>query len=109
MKIPCPVCGIEINLEHRDCCAHCGAEVASLRQVLLSASDSVRLGLESLKEGRDREAMDYAYEAWGLMHTTETAALGLLVAAKLNDGTETTRWLKRRRGMQEQLESEEES
>jgi hypothetical protein len=109
MKIPCPVCNREVDPDQTDDCAQCGAVIAPLRQIMLSAADSVRLALESLREGRDREALDYAYEAWGLMHTSETAAIGLLAAVKVDEGTEVTRWLRRRRFMSEETEGEEES
>ncbi len=99
MIIPCPVCGHKVAPETRPRCVKCGAEVAVLGTIMTAAADSVRLGLESLREGRDREALDYAYEGWGLMQTRETAGIGLVAALKNRDSTEVTRWLRRRRRM----------
>jgi hypothetical protein len=98
-NIPCPVCALEVSPEDHPSCPQCGAQLAVLQQIMESATDSVCLAMESLREGRDREALDYAYEAWGLMHTTETAAAGLIAAVKIGEATEITRWLKRRKSM----------
>ena len=51
-----------------------------LRQITSAARDSLQLGLEALREGRDRDAHEFAYEAWGLRHSREAAAIGLLSA-----------------------------
>jgi hypothetical protein len=104
MSITCPVCEREVRAEVSAVCRKCGADLSSLKQIVLSASDSVRLGLESLREGRDREALDYAYEAWGLMHTLETVSIGFLAALKSEDSTEVTRWMRRRRVLTGELE-----
>ncbi|MDB6071429.1 MAG: hypothetical protein JWL81_2600, partial [Verrucomicrobiales bacterium] len=78
---------------------HCACDVAILRQITLASHDSVLLALEALREGRDRDAHEFAYEAWGLRHTPEAAAIGLLAAAGLGDPVEIPRWMRRRRAM----------
>ncbi len=96
MKLPCPACEHAVAVEIDPRCSQCGSDLTVLRQIMRSASDSVRLALESMREGRSKDALDYAYEAWGLVHTPETAAVGLLAAVQADDGTEATRWLRRR-------------
>jgi hypothetical protein len=99
MKLNCPACEHAVPVERDPRCSKCGADLSVLRQIMHSASDSVRLALESMREGRYKDALDYAYEAWGLVHTPETAAMGLLAAVQADDGTEVTRWLRRRMKM----------
>lgn len=94
--IVCPHCRIVTSDEHTSC-HHCGCDYHVLVQVLEAAEDSIRLALESLREQRHRDALDYAYEAWGLKHTVSTAAIGLVVAVSLQDSAEITRWLRRRK------------
>lgn len=90
-----------MNPEEDPVCPACGCEVEPLSQILLAAEDSLTLALESMRELRYRDALDYAYEAWGLKNTYETAAVGLLAAACNRDGAEVTRWLRRRQKMRE--------
>lgn len=99
MTLFCPVCQSDQNVESSGSCQSCGTDVSSLQEILLAAQDSLRLALEALRERRDHEALDYAYEAWGLKHTMETAAVGLLAAMQLRDEQEVSRWLMRRRRM----------
>ena len=95
----CPLCQSDETVDPLGLCLTCGADLGSLQEILFSAQDSLRLALEALRERRDQEALDYAYEAWGLKQTMETAAVGLLAAMQLRDGQEAFRWLKRRRRM----------
>ena len=96
MIVFCPSCQSEEEVDDDGTCQQCGVSLEPLQLILLATQDSLRLGLEALREARDQDALDYAYEAWGLKKTYETAALGLLAAARLADGMETTRWLRRR-------------
>lgn len=98
VTITCPRCQ-KVACDDDISCQRCGCEFDVLLQVLESAEDSIMLALESLREQRHRDALDYAYEAWGLKHTVETAAIGLIVAASLQDSGEMTRWLRRRKLM----------
>lgn len=102
MNIPCPACDASVSPDEVDSCPKCGCEIEPLGRILLAAEDSLTLALESLRERRERDALDYAYEAWGLKKTYETAAIGLLAAMTLRDGPETMRWLRRRQLMREQ-------
>jgi hypothetical protein len=61
------------------------------RTISPAADDSILLALEALREGRDREAHESAYEAWGLHHSPQAAAIGLA------DAVEIPRWICRRR------------
>lgn len=70
-----------------------------LRQISAAAQDSILLALEALREGRDRDAHEFAYEAWGLRHTPEAAAVGLIAATSLADPVEIPRWIRRRRAV----------
>ena len=99
MLIFCPICQFDETVDAMGVCLSCSADLSALRDVLLSAQDSLRLALEAMRERRDQEALDYAYEAWGLKQTMETAAVGLLAAMQLRDGREALRWLMRRRRM----------
>jgi len=99
MLIFCPLCQSDETVDADGVCVSCGADLGSLQGILFSAQDSLRLALEAMRERRDQEALDYAYEAWGLKQTMETAAVGLLAAMQLRDGQEAFRWLKRRRRM----------
>lgn len=102
MKISCPSCDAPVSPDVTPTCSACGCEVAVLGQILLAAEDSLLLAIESLRERRQRDALDYAYEAWGLKKTYETSAIGLLAAMSLRDGPETMRWLRRRQVMRSQ-------
>lgn len=96
--IRCPYCRKPIPPEfEEDQCAHCGCAIGMLMNILISARESVQLALEALREGRVRDAHDFAYEAWGLRHTREAAAVGLLAATALGEPVEIARWLRRRR------------
>ena len=99
VSVACPFCRKKVASGIAARCRHCGCEVAMLRQITTAATDSVRLALEALREGRDREAHEFAYEAWGLRHTREAAAIGLLAATGLGDPIEIPRWIRRRRAV----------
>ena len=99
MNIHCPFCRKKVPAGNARRCRHCGCEVAMLRQITSAARDSLQLGLEALREGRDRDAHEFAYEAWGLRHSREAAAIGLLSAIGLSDPIEIPRWIRRRRAV----------
>lgn len=101
MTIYCPSCGKPVSPTEREHCPRCGCEVAILGQIILAAHDSLQLALLALREGRDRDAHDFAYEAWALRHTLETAAAGLLAAVALKEPVEIARWLRRKRRLLE--------
>ena len=97
MTIRCPSCGKPAHPEEAERCSRCGCEVAILGRILHAAHDSLQLALLALREGRDLDAHDYAYEAWALRNTRETAAVGLLAAVALKEPIEIARWLRRKR------------
>ena len=97
--VSCSFCRKKVPRGNSVRCRHCGCEVAVLRQITVAAGDSVKLALEALREGRDRDAHDFAHEAWGLRHTREAAAIGLLAATGLGDPIEIPRWIRRRRAV----------
>ena len=97
LMIRCPYCRKSTDATESPRCRHCGCEVEILGRVLYSARDSVMLSLEALRERRDREAHDFAHEAWGLKHSPEAAAAGLLAAVALGEPVEIARWIRRRR------------
>jgi hypothetical protein len=99
MIVQCPSCGKPADPREHERCHRCGCEVAILGSILQAAGDSLQLALLALREGRDRDAHDFAYEAWALRHTVETAAAGLLAAIALGDPVEISRWLRRRMKM----------
>jgi hypothetical protein len=101
MTIPCPCCGKPVFAETAERCPRCGCEVAILGQIIRAAHDSLQLSLLALREGRDRDAHDFAYEAWALRHSKQTAAAGLLAAVALSEPIEISRWLRRRRRLVE--------
>lgn len=97
MNLHCPYCRKKVPPGNARRCRHCHCEVAALRTITVAAQDSLLLALEALKEGRDRDAHDFAYEAWGLRHSREAAAIGLIAASSLADPIEIPRWIRRRR------------
>ncbi|MDB6131848.1 MAG: hypothetical protein JWM59_91 [Verrucomicrobiales bacterium] len=97
MLILCPYCRKKVSPEETDHCPHCGCEVAMLGRLIHASRDSIKLALEALRDGHDREAHDFAYEAWGLKHSREAAAVGLLAAVSIRDPIEIPRWIRRRR------------
>ncbi len=99
MQVPCPACATAVNPEEEEFCPECGCAVAILADIVWSARDSIQLALEAIRRGQRSDALDYAYEAWGLKNSRETAAIGLIAAMHLRDSVEVTRWLKRRRRM----------
>jgi hypothetical protein len=101
MTIYCPSCGKPVSPDVTERCPRCGCEVAILGQIIHAAHDSLQLALLALREGRDRDAHDFAYEAWALRHTLETAAAGLLAAVALREPVEISRWLRRKRRLLE--------
>ncbi len=99
LPVACPFCRKKVPRSQATRCRHCGCEVAMLHQIVAAADDSVKLALEALREGRDRDAHDFAYEAWGLRHSRVAAAIGLLAATGLEDPIEIPRWIRRRRAV----------
>lgn len=97
MKVECPYCSHPADPDRSPECPECGCEVDKLGAVLRAAHDSLQLALLALYEGRDREALDFSYEAWGLKRSRETAAAGLLAACLIRDPIEISRWIRRRR------------
>ena len=99
MNVACPSCTKQVSPDIHHTCPSCGCEVAILGIILVAAHDSLQLALLALQEGRDKDAYDFAYEAWALRHTLETAAVGLLSAIALKDPIEISRWIRRRRNL----------
>ena len=99
MEISCPACRTRVDPEIEDHCGHCGCAIGILSDILWASRDSLQLCLEALRNHQIRDALDYAYEAWGLKNSPETAAAGLIAAVCTNDGVEVTRWLNRRKKM----------
>lgn len=93
----CPYCLKIVPPGNQRHCRHCSCEIAMLRTISQAADDSVLLALEALREGRDRDAHEFAYEAWGLRHSPQAAAIGLIAATGLADPVEIPRWIRRRR------------
>ena len=94
MTYPCPYCTLPVDLEHPLCI--CGCDLIMLRPVVEAARSAVRMALLELKTGNPREAMDFAYESWELLHSHEASAAGLLAAVAQKDPIEISRWLRRR-------------
>jgi hypothetical protein len=99
MIVECPYCRHPADPDRHPECPECGCEVLALGVILTAAHDSLRLALLALMENRDRDALDFSYEAWGLKRTHETAAAGLLSACLLRDPIEISRWVRRRRSL----------
>lgn len=97
MNVACPFCRKKVPPGNARRCRHCGCEVATLRTITLAAHDSILLALEALREGRDRDAHEFAYESWGLRHSRHAAAIGLIAATSMADPIEIPRWIRRRR------------
>ncbi len=93
----CPYCRKIIPPGNQARCRHCSCAIAMLRTISQAADDSILLALEALREGRDRDAHEFAYEAWGLHHSPQAAAIGLIAATGLADPVEIPRWIRRRR------------
>jgi len=55
----------------------------------------------ALREGRDRDAHEFAYESWGLRHSRAASAAGLVAATMMRDPIEISRWMRRRRRMEQ--------
>lgn len=99
MLVLCPYCRKKASPEQYDHCPHCGCEISMLGRLVHASRDSIMLALEALRDGHDRDAHDFAYEAWGLKHSREAAAVGLLCAVSLGDPIEIPRWIRRRRAV----------
>ncbi len=99
MNVLCPSCRQKVGTGHARRCRHCGCEVAILRQIDAAARDSILLALKSLRHGQDQDAHDFAHESWGLRHSRQAAAIGLLAAMALADPVEIPRWMRRRRSV----------
>ena len=96
MTIHCPSCGKPVVPETNERCPRCGCEVAILGRILHAAHDSLQLALLALREGRDRDAHDFACESWGLRRTRAASAAGLIAATIMRDPIEISRWIRRR-------------
>ena len=96
----CPCCGRDVCPDTAPHCPHCGTEIRMCSEILFASYDSLQLALLALAEGRDKDAHDFAYESWGLRHTVEASAAGLLAAVLLKEPVEIARWLRRRSRMQ---------
>ena len=97
MKIQCPSCGRKVSPTLSNHCGNCGCEVAVLGQIIHSARDSLLLSMLALREGRDRDAHEFARESWQLHHHRTSAAAGLIAATMLREPVEISRWIRRRR------------
>ena len=101
MRILCPSCGRKVSPALSSHCGACGCEIAVLGQILHAAHDSLLLAMLALREGRDRDAHDFAHESWALRHDRTSAAAGLIAATMLRDPIEISRWIRRRRRLEE--------
>lgn len=100
MKLPCPSCGRKVSPAMSSHCGGCGCEIAVLGQIVHAAHDSLLLAILALREGRDRDAHDFACESWALYHDRASAAAGLIASTMLRDPIEISRWIRRRRRLE---------
>ena len=77
-------------------CNRCGCELAILSEIIHAARESLLLAMLALREGRDRDAHEFACESWSLHHTREASAAGLIAAIMQRDPIEISRWVRRR-------------
>jgi len=96
MKRTCPCCGTTVRSSKALRCPRCQCELAILGDIEQAAYESLLLALLALREGRDRDAHEFASESWSLRQTKQAAAAGLISATMQRDPIEIARWLRRR-------------
>jgi hypothetical protein len=96
MKFVCPSCGTPVRSRKVTTCSRCQCELAILSDIVDAARESLLLALLALREGRDRDAHEFACESWSLRQTKLAAAAGLISATMQRDPIEIARWLRRR-------------
>ena len=96
MKYRCPSCDAPVRSLKTLLCLRCGCELEILSTIIHSAGDSLLLAMLALREGRDRDAHDFACESWGLRRTRAASAAGLIAATIMRDPIEISRWIRRR-------------
>jgi hypothetical protein len=101
MKLCCPYCGRAVKSRRAVRCSGCGCNLSILGEVLRSAHDSLLLAMLALREGRDRDAHEFACESWGLRHSRAASAAGIIAATMMRDPIEIARWIRRRRRLRE--------
>jgi hypothetical protein len=101
MKYACPSCGTAVRSGKITVCPRCHCEVGILGDIMDAARDSLMLSLLALREGRDRDAHEFACESWSLRQTKQAAAAGLVSATMQRDPIEISRWLRRRSRLSE--------
>jgi len=55
----------------------------------------------ALREGRGRDAHEFACESWGLRHSLAASAAGLIAATMMRDPIGMACWIRRRRRIRE--------
>jgi len=96
MKYHCPYCKAPVRSLKSPVCLRCGCELEILSEIILSAKDSLGLAMLALREGRDRDAHDFARESWGLRRSRASSAAGLIAATMMREPIEISRWIRRR-------------
>jgi hypothetical protein len=96
MKYRCPSCEAPVRSLKAPACLRCGCELGILNQIIVSAKDSLGLAMLALREGRDRDAHEFACESWGLRRSRAASAAGLIAATMMRDPIEISRWIRRR-------------
>jgi len=96
MKYPCPSCGTSVRSLKATSCARCGCELEILGDIIEAARESLLLAMLALREGRDRDAHEFACESWSLKQTRQASAAGLVAATMQRDPIEIARWMRRR-------------
>jgi hypothetical protein len=96
MNYSCPSCGAPVRSLKVAACVRCGCELAILGDIIQAARESLLLALLALREGRDRDAHEFACESWSLKQTRQASAAGLIAAAMQRDPIEIARWMRRR-------------
>ncbi len=101
MNFPCPACARRIRSQRTRRCPDCGCEVGVLAETIKSSHDSLMLAMLALREGRDRDAQEFALESWSLCRSRAASAAGLIAATIMRDPIEIARWMRRRRRLRE--------
>ena len=96
MKLACPCCRKSLRTLKTPECPRCGCELEILGEIIEGARESLLLAMLALREGRDRDAHQFALESWSLKQTREASAAGLIAATMQRDPIEIARWLRRR-------------